>query len=57
MLCKPQASLKDSPREGCASVTEKVPSMENPRGDRKEEAGVWESVRLQLGPEKEELSH
>lgn len=31
VLCKLQVSLKDSPKEGFASVTEKVRSMEKTR--------------------------
>lgn len=50
---------KGQRKEGFASVTEKVHGMESLRGlgdRRKEEARVWESVRLQLDPEQEGLT-
>lgn len=40
VLCKLQVSLKDSPKEGFASVTEKVQVWRRLGDRKKEEAGV-----------------
>lgn len=53
------APLRDTPKEGLASATEKAHSMESPGGVRdreEEEPPPQQSARRQLGPGQEDLS-